>query len=51
MGILASLLFSSGFSLQYVYLMMGILIGSAVAPISFAILWKKPIDMLQQVLQ
>ena len=41
MGILASLLFHSGFSLQYVYLMMGVLIGSAVAPISFAILWKK----------
>ncbi len=41
MGLLASLLFQSGFSLQYVYLMMGILIGSAVAPISFAILWKK----------
>ncbi len=41
MGILASLLFQSGFSLQYVYLMMGILIGSAVAPISFALLWKK----------
>ena len=41
MGILASLLFHSGFSLQYVYLMMGILIGSAVAPISFAILWTR----------
>ncbi len=41
MGLLASLLFHSGFSLQYVYLMMGILIGSAVAPISFSILWKK----------
>ncbi len=41
MGLLASLLFHSGFSLQYVYLMMGILIGSAVSPISFAILWKK----------
>ena len=41
MGLLGSLLFHSGFSLQYVYLMMGILIGSAVAPISFAILWKK----------
>ena len=41
MGILASLLFHSGFSLQYVYLMMGVLIGSAVAPVSFAILWKK----------
>ena len=41
MGLLASLLFNSGFSLQYVYLMMGILIGSAVAPVSLAILWKK----------
>lgn len=41
MGILASILFQSGFSLQYVYLMMGVLIGSAVAPISFALLWKK----------
>lgn len=41
MGLLASLLFNSGFSLQYVYLMMGILIGSAVAPISLAILWEK----------
>jgi len=41
MGLLASILFHSGFSLQYVYLMMGILIGSAVAPISFALLWKK----------
>lgn len=41
MGILASLLFQSGFSLQYVYLMMGVLIGSAVAPISFSILWRK----------
>jgi nucleotide-binding universal stress UspA family protein len=41
MGILASILFHSGFSLQYVYLMMGVLIGSAVAPISFALLWKK----------
>ncbi|RNJ77473.1 MAG: urea active transporter [Nitrosopumilus sp. H8] len=41
MGLLASLLFQFGVSLQYVYLTMGILIGSAVAPISFAILWKK----------
>ncbi len=41
MGLLSSLLFHSGFSLQYVYLMMGILIGSAVAPISLSILWKK----------
>lgn len=41
MGFLTLLLYQSGVSLQYVYLMMGILIGSAVAPISFAILWKK----------
>ncbi len=41
MGILASILFQFGVSLQYVYLMMGILIGSAVAPISLGILWKK----------
>jgi len=41
MGMLASLLFQLGVSLQYVYLMMGILIGSAVAPISFSILWQK----------
>ncbi len=41
MGLLASVLFQFGVSLQYVYLTMGILIGSAVAPISLAILWKK----------
>lgn len=40
MGILASILFQSGVGLQYVYLTMGILIGSAVAPISFGLLWK-----------
>ena len=40
MGVLASILFMSGISLQYVYLAMGVLIGSAVAPISLAILWK-----------
>ena len=40
MGALASILFMSGISLQYVYLAMGVLIGSAVAPISLAILWK-----------
>ena len=41
MGIMASVLFQFGLSLQYVYLMMGILIGSAVAPISLGILWRK----------
>ena len=40
MGALASILFQFGVSLQYVYLAMGVLIGSAVAPISLAILWK-----------
>ena len=39
MGMLASLLFELGVGLQYVYLMMGVLIGSAVAPISLSILW------------
>lgn len=41
MGMLAFILFQLGLSLQYVYLMMGILIGSAVAPISLAILWDR----------
>ncbi len=41
MGVLSSVLFVSGISLQYLYLAMGIFIGSAVAPISLAILWKK----------
>jgi len=41
MGLLAYVLFQFGVGLQYVYLTMGILIGSAVAPISFGILWKK----------
>jgi len=41
MGLLSSVLFVSGISLQYLYLAMGIFIGSAVAPISLAILWKK----------
>ncbi len=39
MGLMASMLFQLGVNLQYVYLMMGILIGSAVAPISLSILW------------
>ena len=39
MGLMASMLFQLGVSLQYVYLTMGILIGSAVAPISLSILW------------
>ena len=39
MGLLASGLFYLGAGLQYVYLMMGILVGPAVAPISLGILW------------
>jgi SSS family transporter len=41
MGILASMLLLVGASLQYVYLAMGIIIGSAVAPITIAVVWKK----------
>ena len=41
MGLLASLLFQLGVSLQYVYLLMGVLIGPAVAPISLSILWDR----------
>ncbi|HEY9386130.1 MAG TPA: sodium/solute symporter [Nitrososphaeraceae archaeon] len=41
MGILASILMQIGASLQYVYLAMGILIGSAVIPISLSLMWKK----------
>lgn len=41
MALLALILLQIGASLQYVYLAMGVLIGSAVAPISLAILWKK----------
>ena len=41
MGVLASFLFQLGVGLQYVYLMMGILIGPAVAPISLGVLWRR----------
>jgi urea-proton symporter len=41
MGILASILFQIGASLQYVYLTMGILIGSSVVPISLSVVWSK----------
>jgi SSS family transporter len=41
MGLLAIGLLQIGVSLQYVYLVMGILIGSAVAPIAMTLLWKK----------
>jgi urea-proton symporter len=41
MGLLALALLQVGASLQYVYLAMGVLIGSAVVPISLAIVWKR----------
>jgi urea-proton symporter len=41
MGILASILLQVGTSLQYVYLTMGIWIGSAVIPILLSVIWKK----------
>ncbi|HYY39675.1 MAG TPA: universal stress protein, partial [Nitrososphaera sp.] len=41
MGLLAIMLLQVGASLQYVYLAMGVLIGSAVVPISLAIVWKR----------
>ena len=40
-GIIASILFEIGLSLQYVYLSMGIIIGPAVIPISLSLIWKK----------
>src|SRR5918911_1343192 len=40
MGILSLLLLQIGASLQYVYLAMGVLIGSAVVPIVLAVVWK-----------
>ena len=41
MGLLALMLLQIGASLQYIYLVMGVLIGSAVAPITLAIVWKR----------
>ena len=41
MGGLAVILLSMGLSLGFVYLAMGILIGSAVIPIALTILWKR----------
>ena len=40
-GVLSLSLFQIGLSLQYIYLSMGILIGSAVGPISLSLIWKK----------
>ena len=41
MGLLSLALLQVGGSLQYVYFAMGVLIGSAVVPISLAIVWNK----------
>jgi urea-proton symporter len=40
-GVLSLSLYHIGLSLQYIYLSMGILIGSAVGPISLSLIWKK----------
>lgn len=41
MGLLAVILNKAGVSLGWMYLAMGVLIGSAVLPISFMLLWRK----------
>jgi Na+/proline symporter/nucleotide-binding universal stress UspA family protein len=41
MGVLALILLQIGVSLQYIYLAMGILIGSAVVPVALAVMWNK----------
>jgi SSS family transporter len=41
MGGLATVLLQAGLSLGYVYLAMGVIIGSAVIPIALTLLWKK----------
>jgi SSS family transporter len=40
-GLLSLTLFHIGLNLQYIYLSMGILIGSAVGPISLSLIWRK----------
>jgi len=40
MGVLSTILFELGLSLGFVYLMMGIFIGSAVMPVAFVLTWK-----------
>ncbi|GLJ26678.1 hypothetical protein SUGI_0519190 [Cryptomeria japonica] len=41
MGVLAVVLNKAGISLEWMYLAMGVLIGSAVMPITFLLLWSK----------
>ena len=41
MGLLAVILNKAGVSLGWMYLAMGLLIGSAVLPIAFMLLWRK----------
>mmetsp|Transcript_24849 Transcript_24849/g.32462 ORF Transcript_24849/g.32462 Transcript_24849/m.32462 type:complete len:315 (+) Transcript_24849:1-945(+) len=41
MGLLAVVLNQIGLGLGYVYLMMGVIIGSAVIPVAYSLLWKK----------
>lgn len=41
MGVLATLLNEAGVSLGWMYLVMGVLIGSAVIPVANLLVWKK----------
>ncbi|KAJ4957793.1 hypothetical protein NE237_024904 [Protea cynaroides] len=41
MGVLAAILNKAGVSLGWMYLAMGVIIGSAVMPIAFMLLWRK----------
>ncbi|MHB8602155.1 MAG: sodium:solute symporter family transporter [Nitrosotalea sp.] len=41
MGLLGTSIIQFGFSLQFIYLTMGIIIGSAVIPIALTLTWKK----------
>lgn len=41
MGVFALMLLQAGMSLQYIYLAMGVMIGSAVVPVALAVVWRK----------
>ena len=48
-GFLAILLQELGLNLGFVYMSMGVLIGSAVGPASLAILWEKTNGIADQI--
>ncbi len=41
MGVFGLMLLQAGMSLQYIYLAMGVMIGSAVVPVALAVVWRK----------